>query len=464
MAAFRRLTTASALALLTSVSPVFAQQAPGPAPTPLQEVIGNPEDFTLRASVRLRYEALDGQPRAGFRQSEEQLDLRSTVFAEYHPGPIRIGAELYDSRAWLTKPGTTLSTGEVNTFELVQAYVGADLGSALGDGSNVTLQAGRFTLNLGSRRLVAADDYRNTTNGYTGFRADASLPGQVSASAIYVLPQVRLPDDLPSLVDLRTKWDRESFDLQLWGLLVARRNAFAGATLEAGYFGLAENDAAGRPNRNRHLDTFSARLIREPQAGATDFEVEGIYQTGSIRASTSPSAAVLPVEAWFIHGEAGYSFAGPAKLRLAVEFDQASGDSPGSKYGRFDTLFGMRRADLAPAGLYNAVGRANIRALGLRAEIAPARSWDAFLSYRPLWLADRNDTFSTSGVRDPAGASSRFAGHQIDGRIRYWLVPNLLRAETNLVFLGKGRFYDAAPNSPGTRDTVYLSTGLTLTI
>ncbi len=434
------------------------------SPTPLQAVIGDPEDFTIRASSRLRYEVLDGQPRAGFRPSEEQLALRTTVFAEYDPGVLRIGAELFDSRAWLAKSGTTLGTGEVNTFELVQAYLGADLADPFGEGSSATVQAGRFTLNLGSRRLVAADDYRNTTNGYTGLRVDAALPGGVTTSAIYVLPQVRLPDDLPSLLDQKTRWDRESFDLQLWGGLVARRNTLAGASVELGYFGLAERDVPGRPNRNRHLDTYSARIVRDPQAGKADFEFEGIWQTGTIRASTAASAAVLPVRAWFVHGEAGYSISGPARLRLAVEFDRASGDGPGPRYTRFDTLFGMRRADLAPAGLYNAVGRANINALGLRAEIAPSRSWDAFIAYRPLWLDSRYDSFSTSGVRDPAGASGRFAGHQIDSRVRYWLLAGVLRAETNLVWLGKGGFYDHAPGSPGRRDTVYLSTAVSLTI
>lgn len=459
-----RLAIAGSLALVASATSALAQQTAPPPPAALQAAIGDPEDFTLRASARLRHEVLDGQPRAGFRQSEQQLDLRSTLFAEYDSGLIRIGAELYDSRAWLTRPGTTLSTGEVNTFELVQAYVGADLADALGEGSSLGLQAGRFTLNLGSRRLVAADDYRNTTNGYTGLRTDASLPGGVTLTGIYVLPQVRLPDDLPSLIVQKTRMDRESFDLQLWGGQAARRNTLAGATVELGYFGLNERDAPGRPNRNRHLDSFSARLIRDPRAGQADFEVEGVYQTGSIRASTAANAAVLPVEAWFVHAEAGYTFAGRERLRLSVDFDRASGDGPGAKYRRFDTLFGMRRADLAPAGLYNAVGRANISTFGVRAEIAPGRTWDAFIAYRPLWLADRRDAFSTSGVRDATGQSGRFAGHQIDSRVRYWLVPDVLRLETNLVFLGKGRLYDEAPNSPGPRDTVYLSSGVMLTI
>jgi hypothetical protein len=35
----------------------------------------------------------------------------------------------------------------------------------------------------------------------------------ITATAIYVLAQIRLPDDLPSDLDQDTRWDRESFDL-----------------------------------------------------------------------------------------------------------------------------------------------------------------------------------------------------------------------------------------------------------
>ena len=111
------------------------------------------------------------------------------------------------------------------------------------------------------------------------------------------------------------------------------------------------------------------------------------------------------MSAWFAHLEAGYSFRHPWAPRIALEFDYASGDRRGGKFGRFDTLFGMRRADLAPAGLYNAVGRANLLAPGVRAEIAPSKRLDVFAAYRPLWLALRTDSFSTTGVRDASGSS-----------------------------------------------------------
>ena len=121
----------------------------------------------------------------------------------------------------------------------------------------------------------------------------------------------------------------------------------------------------------------------------------------------------------------------------------------------------MRRADFGPAGIYAAIGRANIRTIGMRAEIAPSKRWDAFATYHALWLASRTDAFSTTGVRDITNHSGLFAGHQIDGRVRYWLIPKNLRAEINAAGLFKAHFLRTAPNAPRTGDTKYLAVGLT---
>lgn len=444
-------------------SSLFFSSTARAEPPRLQSAIGNPDDLKLSGSVRVRYEALDGQPRSGLRLSDEQLALRSTLFAEYRHGAFGVGGEVYDSRAYLDRPGSALSANEVNTLELVQAYLVADFKDVVGAGSTASVQVGRMTLNLGSRRLVAADDYRNTTNGYTGVRADVKARDGMTASLIYVLPQVRLPDDLPSIQREKVGWDRESFDLRLWGGLVALPRSIAGAAAELGYFRLQERDAPGRPTRNRNLHSISGRIIRDASVGRWDFEMEGVFQFGDTRASISVAAPRLPVRAWFLHADAGYLFPGPAKLRLSVEYDYASGEGPGKHFGRFDTLFGMRRADLAPAGIYNAIGRANISTPGLRVEVAPGKRVDAFASYRALWLAERTDAFSTTGVRDATGRSGSFAGHQLEARLRYWLVPGFLRAEMNAVWLAKGRFLKTAHNAPQTGDTHYLATAITAT-
>lgn len=420
------------------------------------------DGFALSGNVRLRYEALDGQARAGLDDRIDLVSLRSVLAADYRSGPLHVGLELWDSRVWDGHPGEGIGTGEVNTLEPVQAYVAADLGPLLGPGSKSSVQLGRFMLNLGARRLVAADDYRNTTNGYTGARIDLASGTGGSATLIYVLPQMRRPDDEASVLDNDAAIDRESADLRLWGGYAAQTLSRR-SMIELGYIGLAERDAPGRPTRNRHLHSMSLRLMRDPAPASLDFEVEGIWQMGRVRAGTAPGAAPLDVAAWFVHADAGYSFAGPLRARLSAEFDYASGDRSGGDYGRFDTLFGMRRGDFVPAGIFAQTHRANILTPGLRLEMAPGKRIDLFANWHPMWLASRTDAFSTTGVRDATGRSGRFAGHMIDGRLRWWTVPRLLRTEINASWLGKGRFLRDAPNAPGGGDVRYVSLALTAT-
>lgn len=446
-------------AALASVDASAQEAKSGPL---LHDALGAPDELIVAGSIRARYERLDGQARAGFGASDELYSIRSTLLAEYRAAGWRLGAELYDSRAYGAKAGSAIGTGEVNTVELVQAYVARDLVDPFGKGSKASLQVGRMMLNLGSRRLVAADDYRNTTNSYTGVRTDLRLRDGSALTLIYTLPQIRLPDTPDGIRNNRARFDRESFDLQLWGGYASKPRAIGQATMELSYVGLSERDAPGRPTRNRKLHAFGARLIREPAVGRFDYEVEGIYQLGSIRAALAATAPTLDVSASFVHADAGYSFPGPLKARLSIEYDRASGDGRGRGFGRFDTLFGMRRADLAPAGIYAQIGRANISTPGVRLEVAPSARWDGFLCYRAMWLAEATDAFSTTGVRDPSGRSGSFAGHQFEGRARVWLVPKLLRAEVNAAWLAKGRFLRSAPNAPRGGDVHYLSAALTL--
>ncbi len=428
---------------------------------PSAPVCASEDAFTLSGSVRLRFEEIDGQPRVGFDRADSLFNARTQVLGEYRSGQFRVGAEIFDSRVYGADPGTPISTNEVNAVELVQAYVATDILDPFGRGSKLTLTAGRMMLNLGSRRLVAADDYRNTTNGYTGLRADFVAPQGVRGVFVYTLPQQRRPDDRESIKNHRISFDHEGFDLVLWGGVISKAKAIGPATAELTYFHLGERDRPGRPTRDRSLDTFGGRIIREPETAKFDYEIEAFYQRGSVSASLATTAARQSVDASFVHVDVGYTFPGASKPRLSVEFDRASGDRAGGNNGRFDTLFGMRRADLAPAGLYNAIARTNIVTPGIRFEATPSKRWDWFAVYRTMWLASRTDAFSSTGVRDSAGQSGSFAGHQLEGRVRYWIIPARLRFEFDGLLLAKGRFLRYAPNAPVGKWTRYTSFNLT---
>ncbi|MDB5688276.1 MAG: hypothetical protein JWL91_152 [Sphingomonas bacterium] len=418
--------------------------------------------LTLSGSFRARYEAIAGQARAGVDSKDGLISLRATLLAKYQASDaIRVAVEVYDSRTYGADRGTPLTNNEANALEPVQAYIAASFGKS--GGTAVDVQAGRFLLNLGSRRLVAADDYRNTTTGHTGLHAEIAGPRGTRASLIYALPQQRRPDDFDALYDNKVVLDREDLNLVLWGGILAQDKAIGPAMAELTFFHLGEDDVTGRPNRNRSLDTFGGRVIRDPSPRTIDYEVEAFYQWGSIRSSAAADAGTLDVSAWFVHAEAGYTLPGGWKPRVAIEFDQVSGDGPGGKFGRFDTLFGMRRGDFAPSGIYSTTGRANVISPAIRLEAVPSKRMDWQVTWRPLWLASRYDAFGTSGVRDASGRSGDYAGHEVQGRLRYSIVPARLRFEFDGAYLAKGRFLRTAPNISSTKNAKYASFNLTAT-
>ncbi|MEY4160571.1 MAG: hypothetical protein RLZZ136_1192 [Pseudomonadota bacterium] len=432
--------------LAASMTPALAQSAP--------------QGFAVSGSVRLRYETIDGQGRAGFNAGDELVNLRSIALLTYTHDAVKLVTEVYDSRAWGGTMRSALTTGEVNTFEPVQAYVQADLGGSLGKGTKAVVQAGRFTVNFGSRRLVASDDYRNTTNSFTGLRGDMTAPGGISATAIYVLPQTRLPDDGAALRDNATALDKESFAAVLWGGLIAHRAKGSPVLSEISFLHFGERDAPGRPSRDRSLNNLGLRINADPRPGQFDWGAEAIYQWGQTSLTASSTTALVPVRATFLRLQAGYSWAAPWTPHVLVELDRASGAGTGHTYSRFDPLFGMRRADLGPAGLYNAIGRTNIASPGVRLELTPSKQNDLFVGYRLLWLANSHDAFSTTGVKDGSGTSGSFAGQQIDMRYRHWLIPAKVRFEADATYLARGRFLHQAPNGRA-QDVRYVSFNVT---
>jgi hypothetical protein len=462
-----RLTLAAALLLLPAAG--WAQSPPAsPASStekPGKEETAPPKDETgliLSLSSRLRYETVDGRPRPDRAASEDALLLRTGVAVEYGPGPFAVGGELIDSRAYDIGGKTQIGRDDVNAVEPPQLYVKARFDGPFGPGSKVAAEAGRFLLNLGSGRLIATDEYRNTVNGFTGARVDLEPDRDTELALFYVLPQERLPDESDRIRRNVVRWDRETFDDVLFGAHLQRKKLVAGATGEVAWYRLAEHDSPGRSTADRRLHYVDARLAREAKAGTWDFDVEGIYQFGRASDGTEATATRGRVSAGFAHAAAGYTFDVPWKPRLGLFYDYASGDRPGGRSGRFDTLFGSRRDDLGPSGTYAVLARENISAPGVRFETRPGKRFESLLTYRGVWLASRYDRFAN--VTDDTGRSGRFAGQQVEGRLRFWLVPDHLRLETNAALFLKGRFLERAPEAlERNRNVRFIETNLQVT-
>ena len=98
----------------------------------------------------------------------------------------------------------------------------------------------------------------------------------------------------------------------------------------------------------------------------------------------------------------------------------------------------------------------------MQAETKFSSRVDAQLQYRRAWLQEATDAFSYTKVRDATGASGSDAGSQLQGRLRWWIIPGLLRNELGGGVLFKGDFFDTAPNSNGYGDTHYGYSSLEL--
>lgn len=428
----------------------------------LYDALGRPDNFTIRGTFRSRAEGIaNGFRPAPFPRDEFANMLFGSIFVEYDTGnKLKIGGELMDARSYFQKQNSVVSALDVNAFEPIQAYFNLDLSDVTGDGSTSSLTGGRFTKDVGSRRLMSRQQFRNNTNAYTGVSFDWKGANKDKLTLFWSMPHVRLPDDAQGVRDNAVEFDRESLDLQFFGTSYTFANVLDGS-LEVYGYGLYEQDSGtgllqSVQTRNRRLFTPGARLFRGAKPGKFDYEFEAVYQTGLVHETTAATdTRDVDVSAYFVHAEAGYTFAEPWLPRLSLLYDHASGDSANpSTFTRFDSLFGVRREYNAPS-LYGPVSRANLITPAVRLNITPSSIWDAFVTYRALFLDSPTDSFGATQLRDRSGQSGRFAGHQIEARLRYWLIPDAMLLETGATYLFKGRFLRDAPNAPDAGDTIY---------
>jgi hypothetical protein len=66
-------------------------------------------------------------------------------------------------------------------------------------------------------------------------------------------------------------------------------------------------------------------------------------------------------------------------------------------------------------------------------------------------------------LRDPAGNSGSFVGHQLEARVRWDIRPGKLRLEAGGAYLFGGEFIRNAPNATGQGDTAYGYLSLEIT-
>lgn len=422
----------------------------------LHDALNLPKWLDISVEQRTRYETMDGRFRAGAKGGDQQIPLQTDLWLQANMDHFRVGAEFMDSRALGADTGSTLNNTHENTSDFVQGYVAWADQNVFNSGIGAEVIAGRQTINLGSRRLVARNAFRNTLNNFTGIRLRLLSYGNWQFNGFVAMPVIRYPNDKTNLLDENHQFDEEDTHTWFSGGLLEMYDLAWNISGEVYLYHLDEGDSINNPTRNRRYFTPGVRFYSKPKKAKFDFQLETIGQLGTVRSSTS-SNSDLNHAAWFQHIDAGYTFDMPWTPRLAVEYDYASGDdNPNdNKDQRFDTLYGVRRGPFGPTGIYGAFARSNINTPGLRIKMSPNSDLKLELAHRAFWLASSRDSWTTAKLQDTGGRSDNYIGQQLELLAR-WDFNSSLNFETGWAHLFKGQFAKTAPNAPNAMDVDYF--------
>ena len=413
------------------------------APTRLAKTAHLPAWLSLHLNHRVVGEVL----RDSFRQASNGPDSislwqRTILLASIHRGPGSVTLEAMDARGW-TDTDSLANNTMVNPLDILQANVGLSADNVLRTGDALAVTFGRMTLDIGNRRLVARNRFRNTINAFNGIDVLWHPRGKTDSLALRVfavVPVLRRPSDSVALADGELRLDRENTNALLTGIWHNQR--FADASLEVYALGYAERDGT-LATANRRLLTLGTRFFRSHAPHLVDFEIEILTQRGHSHATSDATDITdLSHRASAFHGEVGYTLRQPYAPRLSAFLDFASGDGDPTdgRNGRFDPLFGARRFDLGPTGSFGALSRSNLISPGLRVDAAHDKRLVGFVAYRPAWLATARDSWTSASLRDKTGAAGRFIGQQIEASLRYELPRYFLSLELGGALLVPGSF------------------------
>lgn len=404
------------------VPPAASSQAGPMGPLALKTLLRLPAWLDLELEHRSRYETYDRPLRRSEAGGDQQLAQRTRLRLNVREilGPVKVLLEVEDARAHLTDAGSTITDSHVNKFDVLQFQLEITTRRAFGRGLPVSLAAGRMTMDLGMRRFVARNRFRNTTNAFDGFSVTLGDSNRWELRSFLVNPVLRL----------FTSLDRRDRQTLFWGSYFASRK---GPRLSADvyYFGL--HDSAERQDVRRRLSTFGVRLFKNPNRGEIDYELESAWQIGKLGA--------LRHVAHLQAAEAGYTVDAAWSPRWVAQLQYASGDRDptDNRSGTFDTLFGARRFDFGPTGIWGPFYRSNIVSPGYRIVLAPGKDLEWAAGHRLWWLAQSRDAWVESGFRDPSGKSGRFLGNHVETWVR-WTASSNVVFDVGAAYWAKGSF------------------------
>ena len=362
---------------------------------------------------------------------------------------FRFGMEVEDARVAFSQ--YPLGNRDVNQTELIQAYVGLHMGT---NTRPISLRFGRMAFEFIDRRLIALNQWRNTTNNFAGLYAawgEDRNDWQVDLMALR--PITRYVD----------KFDQADQHRLFFAAIGHWRRWSDWLTVEPYVMSLRQQADVTNQHVRRDIHSVGARCYAWIGRTGINYDVSGVYQFGRDNGSMQRAYAYT--------AEVGYSVTtGRRRPRLSASFGYASGDRDPNDgvSNRFDRYFGFGR----PWSPDDYVIMENIAAPKLKIEFQQqvgAVTCKIDGGYSGYWLASRTDRFHNllGGLpqnRDKTGGSGKFMGYGADMRIQFAPLP-FINATVGYSHFFNGEFVktrqldalgDAAPQS----DFAYIELSL----
>lgn len=401
----------------------------------LKTAMNLPDWVDLGVENRTRFESYDHPWRStqknGGGRTDPQIALRSRVRFGLGNGPFRFLFEGQDSRSYLNNsPGDFVNTTTVNEWDILQVFGSLTVDNVLGSGLRTDMHFGRMTMDFGSRRYIARNDFRNTTNAFDGFHWQIGKESIWRFRTFIVEPVIR--DEV--------KLDEQNKKFLFWGAYL-ENHQIPWLKFNTFYYGLNDQRQQNE-NLHRTYSTFGLRLFKSAAINEWDYEFDGAIQVG--RLGQVDHFAYNP------NAQAGYTLNLPWTPRFLVQYTYASGTRTpgGSQNGNFDPLFGARRFDLMPSGTFGPFLRSNISSPGWRLIVKPAKNWTVQVKQRFWYLAQARAVYVGGLLQDSTGGAGNYLGHDLEFRVQ-WAVSQNLDFDAGYDHWFKGSYFDRLPASAG---------------
>jgi hypothetical protein len=368
---------------------------------------------------------------------DEPLLLRTRAYVGVKNilDPFRFVLELQDSRRNLGGYTREYDTRDVNNLHILQGYLELNFKQTflgkdqLGNDRPFWIRAGRHAWEAGDRRLIARNEWRNTTNNFSGLRANIGQKKNDWELELFAVKPVQR----------FTRENDETDDSQdFYGGIFNYRGWSDVVTFEPFYFLLKQDGNKVKYDTLGQRVAASAKIDREINTAGlraygvipgTQFDFDGSYnkQWGEVQRHISgTNYREVDHDARAYNIELGYSIKHPWKPRLSAFYGLASGDSgnrsrsDNTSMERFDRLFGFAR----PWSNDDYIQMENIRTPKVRVEFEPKLSFldnvkvdTGFSWYR---LDSASDRWNAGGnLTDTTGKSGKDLGTEYDLRVRF---------------------------------------------